>query len=87
MFIFFLHYTVAEESSHSLRPGTYFKTKGAVSLGFQFFGTRILFINSHLFAHEEKQSQRIQNYKNIISSLDIPRVLPTKTKYKSTYSY
>ena len=30
--------SLPEESSHSLRPGTYFKTKGAVALSFQFFG-------------------------------------------------
>lgn len=74
--------SLPEESSHSLRPGTYFKTKGAIAIAFQFFGTRLLFINSHLFAHEEKYAQRLQNIKNISHALDLPRSLPVKHKHK-----
>ncbi|CAL4123398.1 unnamed protein product, partial [Meganyctiphanes norvegica] len=77
--------SVPEDASYSLRPGTYWKTKGCVAIGFQFFGTRMLFISSHLTAHEEKQSQRIQNFKSITHSLDLPRVLPTRQKHKKRY--
>ncbi|XP_047482397.1 inositol polyphosphate 5-phosphatase E-like isoform X6 [Penaeus chinensis] len=74
--------SVPEEATYSLRPGVAYKTKGGVGIGFQFFGTRMLFINSHLTAHEEKQQYRIQNFRNICHSLDIPRLLPHKFKNK-----
>ncbi|XP_045623507.1 uncharacterized protein INPP5E isoform X2 [Procambarus clarkii] len=80
--------SVPEEDTYSLRPGIAYKTKGGVGIGFQFFGTRILFINSHLTAHEEKQALRIQNFRNITRSLDLPRLLPSKTKHKDvTHRY
>ncbi|XP_050699163.1 phosphatidylinositol polyphosphate 5-phosphatase type IV-like isoform X6 [Eriocheir sinensis] len=80
--------SVPEEATYSLRPGIAYKTKGGVGIGFQFFGTRILFINSHLTAHEEKQAYRIQNFKSISRSLDIPRLLPVKFKHKDvTHRY
>lgn len=48
----------------------------------------MLFINSHLTAHEEKQALRIQNFRSISRSLDIPRLLPTKIKHKDvTHRY
>ncbi|XP_042857450.1 phosphatidylinositol polyphosphate 5-phosphatase type IV-like isoform X2 [Penaeus japonicus] len=80
--------SVPEEATYSLRPGVAYKTKGGVGIGFQFFGTRMLFINSHLTAHEEKQQYRIQNFRNICHSLDIPRLLPHKFKNKDvTHRY
>ncbi|XP_053642270.1 uncharacterized protein INPP5E isoform X2 [Cherax quadricarinatus] len=80
--------SVPEEATYSLRPGIAYKTKGGVGIGFQFFGTRILFINSHLTAHEEKQALRIQNFRNITRSLDLPRLLPHKHKHKDvTHRY
>ncbi|XP_071514602.1 inositol polyphosphate 5-phosphatase E isoform X3 [Panulirus ornatus] len=80
--------SVPEEDTYSLRPGIAYKTKGGMAIGFQFFGTRILFINSHLTAHEEKQSLRIQNFRNITHSLDLPRLLPHKHKHKDvTHRY
>lgn len=80
--------SVPEEATYSLRPGVAYKTKGGVGIGFQFFGTRLLFINSHLTAHEEKQQYRIQNFRNICHSLDIPRLLPHKFKNKDvTHRY
>ncbi|XP_064093039.1 inositol polyphosphate 5-phosphatase E-like isoform X4 [Macrobrachium nipponense] len=74
--------SVPEEDTYSLRPGIAYKTKGGVAIGFQFFGTRMLFINSHLTAHEEKQALRIQNFRNICHSLELPRLLPQKHKHK-----
>ncbi|KAK4287797.1 hypothetical protein Pmani_039144 [Petrolisthes manimaculis] len=80
--------SVPEEATYSLRPGIAYKTKGGVGIGFQFFGTRLLFICSHLTAHEEKQALRIQNFRNIVRSLDIPRLLPKRHKHKDvTYQY
>ncbi|XP_045117371.1 phosphatidylinositol polyphosphate 5-phosphatase type IV-like isoform X13 [Portunus trituberculatus] len=80
--------SVPEDATYSLRPGIAYKTKGGMAIGFQFFGTRMLFINSHLTAHEEKQALRIQNFRSISRSLDIPRLLPTKIKHKDvTHRY
>ncbi|XP_064093024.1 inositol polyphosphate 5-phosphatase E-like isoform X2 [Macrobrachium nipponense] len=80
--------SVPEEDTYSLRPGIAYKTKGGVAIGFQFFGTRMLFINSHLTAHEEKQALRIQNFRNICHSLELPRLLPQKHKHKDvTHRY
>ncbi|KAB7496992.1 inositol polyphosphate 5-phosphatase, partial [Armadillidium nasatum] len=73
---------VPEDASHSLRPGTYFKTKGAVAISFQFFGTKMLFVNTHLFAHEEKLQQRVQNYKQIVHNIDLPRNLRSRMMTK-----
>ncbi|XP_068236175.1 inositol polyphosphate 5-phosphatase E isoform X2 [Palaemon carinicauda] len=74
--------SVPEEDTYSVRPGIAYKTKGGVAIGFQFFGTRMLFINSHLTAHEEKQALRVQNFRNICHSLELPRHLPQKHKHK-----
>ncbi|KAG7161708.1 Inositol polyphosphate 5-phosphatase E-like [Homarus americanus] len=80
--------SVPEEATYSLRPGIAYKTKGGMGIGFQFFGTRMLFINSHLTAHEEKQAYRIQNFRNITRSLDLPRILPHRHKHKDvTHRY
>ena len=45
--------SIPEVDSFSTRPGTQFKTKGAVGMAFILFGTSFLFVNSHLTAHEE----------------------------------
>lgn len=37
-----------EEANIATRPGSMIKTKGAVAICFMFFGTSILFVNSHL---------------------------------------
>jgi len=60
------------------------KTKGAVAISFQFFGTSFLFINSHLPAHESRNKERIEQYEKIISAFDLPRNLrPLKPRYIS----
>lgn len=60
------------------------KTKGAVGISFQFFGTSFLFINSHLPAHESRNKERKEQYEKIISSFDLPRNLrPLKPRYIS----
>ena len=45
--------SIPEVDSFSTRPGSQFKTKGAVAMAFILFGTSFLFVNSHLTAHEE----------------------------------
>jgi len=78
---------VAEDSSYSVRPGTAFKTKGAVAIGFMLFGTSYLFITAHLTAHLDKVKERIQDVKRIVRSLDLPRQLPVRHKSKGMFTY
>ncbi|KAG8188199.1 hypothetical protein JTE90_021221 [Oedothorax gibbosus] len=65
-----------EEASVATRPGTMVKTKGAVAVSFQFFGTSFLFLNSHLAAHEQRLKERLSDYEKIVSSLDLPKSAP-----------
>ncbi|PNF17293.1 hypothetical protein B7P43_G04974, partial [Cryptotermes secundus] len=74
--------SVAEDSSFSVRPGTAFKTKGAVAIGFMLFGTSYLFITAHLTAHLGKVKERIQDVRRIVRSLDLPKQLPVRHKSK-----
>lgn len=76
--------SVAEEDSFSVRPGTAFRTKGAVAVGFSVFGTSLLFVTAHLTAHQEKVKERLQDVKRIAKSLDLPKHLPFKNKNKGT---
>ena len=60
------------------------KTKGAVAISFQFFGTSFLFVCSHLPAHAERNQERKEAYEKIISELELPRNLrPLKPRYVS----
>ncbi|XP_050423119.1 inositol polyphosphate 5-phosphatase E isoform X2 [Adelges cooleyi] len=74
--------SVPEESSFSTRPGTAFRTKGAVAISFSLFGSSMLFITSHLTAHVEKVKERLQDIRRIVKSLDLPKLLPIKNKTK-----
>lgn len=74
--------SVAEDSSYSVRPGTAFRTKGAVAIGFSLFGTTFLFITAHLTAHQDKVKERLQDIKRIAKSLELPKLLPLKHKSK-----
>lgn len=74
--------SVPEESCISVRPGTAFRTKGAVACAFMVFGTSFLFVNTHLTAHQEKVKERVSDVKKIVQSLDLPKNLPTKNKAK-----
>lgn len=67
--------SVPEDASMSVRPGSHFKTKGAVAISFCLFGTTMLFVTSHLTAHQQKVKERVQDVKRIIHSLDLPRNL------------
>lgn len=76
---------MAEDSSFSVRPGTAFKTKGAVAIGFMLFGTSYLFITAHLTAHLGKVKERIQDVRRIVRSLDLPKQLPVRHKSKGMF--
>ena len=65
--------SLPEDDSFSVRPGTAFRTKGAVAISFYLFGTSFLFVTSHLTAHQAKVKERVQDIKRIINSLDLPR--------------
>ncbi|GIY82478.1 inositol polyphosphate 5-phosphatase E [Caerostris darwini] len=67
-----------EDASVATRPGTMVKTKGAVAVCFMFFGSSLLFVNSHLTAHQQKLKERLSDYEKIISSLDLPKSIPFK---------
>lgn len=71
-----------EDSYLSVRPGTAFRTKGAVAISFCLFGTSMLFVTSHLTAHQQKVKERVSDVKRIIHSLDLPKNLPIRHKNK-----
>lgn len=79
--------TTSEDSSLSVRPGTAFRTKGAVATSFMLFGTSFLFVTAHLTAHQEKVKERVSDVKKIAHSLDLPRVLPCKNKNRGIYYF
>lgn len=71
-----------EDASLSVRPGSHFKTKGAVAVSFCLFGTTMLFVTSHLTAHQQKVKERVQDIKRIIHALDLPRNLNVRHRNK-----
>ncbi|XP_059089332.1 inositol polyphosphate 5-phosphatase E-like [Tigriopus californicus] len=70
--------SVPETESINTRPGSQFKTKGAVATGFLLFGTSFLFVNSHLTAHEENIKDRIKDLKRINAMLSLSKTLPLR---------
>ncbi|KAG8229983.1 hypothetical protein J437_LFUL008561 [Ladona fulva] len=72
--------SVAEDASMSTRPGTAFRTKGAIAIGFLLFGTSFLFLTSHLTAHTERFKDRINDIRRITTSIDLPKLLPLRHK-------
>ncbi|XP_019872159.1 inositol polyphosphate 5-phosphatase E isoform X2 [Aethina tumida] len=74
--------SIPEDASLSVRPGSAFRTKGAVASSFMLFGTSFLFVTAHLTAHQEKVKERVSDVKKIVNSLDLPKVLPCKNKAK-----
>lgn len=71
-----------EDANLSVRPGTAFRTKGAIAISFCLFGTSFLFVTSHLTAHQQKVKERVSDVKKIIHSLDLPRNLTVKHRNK-----
>lgn len=76
--------SLPEDASLSVRPGTAFRTKGAVAISFALFGSTFLFVTAHLTAHQEKVKERVSDIKRIIRSIDLPKNLPCRHKSKGT---
>ncbi|XP_046960005.1 inositol polyphosphate 5-phosphatase E isoform X2 [Vanessa cardui] len=74
--------SLPEDASLSVRPGTAFRTKGAVAISFALFGSTFLFVTAHLTAHQEKVKERLSDIKRIIRSIDLPKNLPCRHKSK-----
>lgn len=52
-------------------PANQIKTKGALSLSFNLFGTSFLFINTHLSAHEENVKVRLEQIEKLMQEHNI----------------
>ncbi|KAI5651761.1 72 kDa inositol polyphosphate 5-phosphatase [Phthorimaea operculella] len=74
--------SLPEDASLSVRPGTAFRTKGAVAISFALFGSSFLFVTAHLTAHQEKVKERVSDIKRIIRSIDLPKNLPCRHRSK-----
>ncbi|KAL7839690.1 hypothetical protein SRHO_G00263480 [Serrasalmus rhombeus] len=75
-----------EHATVTTRIISQIKTKGAVGIGFTFFGTSFLFITSHFTSGDSKVYERILDYNKIIEALALPRCLPDTNPYRSTAS-
>ncbi|XP_038862457.1 phosphatidylinositol polyphosphate 5-phosphatase type IV-like [Salvelinus namaycush] len=73
-----------EHATVTTRIMSQIKTKGAVGIGFTFFGTSFLFITSHFTSGDSKVYERILDYNKIIEALALPNGLPDP--YRSTSS-
>ncbi|XP_051977792.1 phosphatidylinositol polyphosphate 5-phosphatase type IV-like [Xyrauchen texanus] len=75
-----------EHATVTTRIISQIKTKGAVGVGFTFFGTSFLFITSHFTSGDSKVYERILDYNKIVEALALPRNLPDTNPYRSTNS-
>ncbi|XP_062873811.1 phosphatidylinositol polyphosphate 5-phosphatase type IV [Trichomycterus rosablanca] len=75
-----------EHATVTTRIISQIKTKGAVGIGFTFFGTSFLFITSHFTSGDSKVYERILDYNKIIEALALPRGLPDTNPYRSIAS-
>ncbi|KAM4616585.1 phosphatidylinositol polyphosphate 5-phosphatase type IV [Polymixia lowei] len=75
-----------EHATVTTRIISQIKTKGAVGIGFTFFGTSFLFITSHFTSGDAKVYERILDYNKIIEALALPKGLPDTNPYRSTAS-
>ncbi|XP_026858661.2 phosphatidylinositol polyphosphate 5-phosphatase type IV isoform X1 [Electrophorus electricus] len=75
-----------EHATVTTRIISQIKTKGAVGVGFTFFGTSFLFITSHFTSGDSKVYERILDYNKIIEALALPRCLPDTNPYRSVAS-
>lgn len=75
-----------EDDSHLCRPNppsNLIRTKGAVAISLQVFGTSLLFVNSHLPAHQTRTRERLDECARLIAGLQ----LPAKSKHTLTAGY
>uniref|UniRef100_A0A667YPM5 Phosphatidylinositol polyphosphate 5-phosphatase type IV n=1 Tax=Myripristis murdjan TaxID=586833 RepID=A0A667YPM5_9TELE len=75
-----------EHATVTTRIISQIKTKGAVGIGFTFFGTSFLFITSHFTSGDTKVYERILDYNKIIEALALPKGLPDTNPYRSIAS-
>ncbi|KAG9261795.1 72 kDa inositol polyphosphate 5-phosphatase [Astyanax mexicanus] len=75
-----------EHATVTTRIISQIKTKGAVGIGFTFFGTSFLFITSHFTSGDSKVYERILDYNKIVEALALPRGLPDTNPYRSIAS-
>ncbi|KAM7391220.1 hypothetical protein PAMP_021924 [Pampus punctatissimus] len=75
-----------EHATVTTRIISQIKTKGAVGIGFTFFGTSFLFITSHFTSGDAKVYERILDYNKIVEALALPKGLPDTNPYRSTAS-
>lgn len=62
-----------EDDKVTTRMVSQLKTKGATAIGFHFFGTSLLFVNSHFHSGESKVKERVEDYCRIREKIKIPR--------------
>lgn len=65
--------TVPEDDLVQTRAVTMVKTKGAIAISFQFFGTSFIFINCHFAPGDGKKRERLDDYTKIIKNLNLPK--------------
>ncbi|KAL4219311.1 inositol polyphosphate 5-phosphatase [Mactra antiquata] len=65
--------TVPEDDLVQTRAVTMVKTKGAIAVSFQFFGTSFLFINCHFAPGDGKKKERLDDFTRIIKNLNLPK--------------
>ncbi|CAK6433462.1 unnamed protein product [Pipistrellus nathusii] len=72
-----------ESSTVTTRIGSQIKTKGALGVGFTFFGTSLLFITSHFTSGDGKVGERLLDYSKTIQGLALPKNVPDTCPYRS----
>lgn len=72
-----------EEDRVTTRMVSQIKTKGAVAISFQFFGTSMIFITSHFHSGETRIKERIEDYNRIKEKIKLPKKMKWDT-YKSS---
>ncbi|THD22119.1 Phosphatidylinositol-bisphosphatase [Fasciola hepatica] len=50
------------------------RTKGAVAVCFILFGTSMLFLSSHFKASQDRVNMRVQDYQDVVASLNLPKI-------------
>ncbi|XP_063492826.1 phosphatidylinositol polyphosphate 5-phosphatase type IV isoform X3 [Symphalangus syndactylus] len=73
-----------ECSTVTTRIVSQIKTKGALGIGFTFFGTSFLFITSHFTSGDGKVAERLLDYARTVQALALPRNVPDTNPYRSS---
>ncbi|KAM6170136.1 phosphatidylinositol polyphosphate 5-phosphatase type IV [Rhynchocyon petersi] len=73
-----------ECSTVTTRIVSQIKTKGALGLGFTFFGTSFLFITSHFTSGDGKVAERLLDYSRTVQALALPKNVPDTNPYRSS---